>query len=89
MGRVSGFASVTTALIVDAGTPQRLTVGEASEGFLETYGITPLLGRGFTVDDTREGAPAVALLGHAFWQRAFGGDRERARPRDSHSERLP
>ena len=69
-GRVTGFAP----LIVDAGTPQRLTVAEASEGFLETYGIAPVLGRGIDLDDTREGAPAVALLGHAFWQRQFGGD---------------
>jgi predicted permease len=70
MGRVSGFMP----LIVDTGTPRRLTVAEASEDFLETYGITPILGRGIQVDDTREGAPAVALLGHAYWQREFGGD---------------
>ncbi len=70
MGRVSGFVP----LIVDTGTPDRLTVAEASEDFLETYGITPILGRSLQVDDTREGAPAVALLGHAYWQRAFSGD---------------
>ena len=54
MGRVSGFVP----LVVDTGTPQRLTVGEASEDFLETYGITPILGRGIQADDTRDGAPA-------------------------------
>jgi predicted permease len=70
MGRVSGFVP----LIVDTGTPQRLTVAEASEDFLETYGIVPILGRGIHLDDTREGASPVALLGHAFWQREFGGD---------------
>lgn len=70
MGRVSGFVP----LIVDTGTPQRLTVAEASEGFLETYAITPVLGRSIQADDTREGAPAVSLLGHAYWQREFGGD---------------
>jgi putative ABC transport system permease protein len=70
MGRVSGFVP----LIVEAGATQRLTVAEASEDFLETYGIVPILGRGIQLDDTREGAPAVALLGHAFWQREFGGD---------------
>ena len=71
-GRVSGFVP----LIVDTGTPQRLTVAEASEDFLETYGIVPILGRGIQVDDTRPGVPVVALLGHAYWQREFGGDRE-------------
>jgi putative ABC transport system permease protein len=70
MGRVSGFVP----LIVDTGTPQRLIVGEASEGFLETYGIVPVLGRSIQLEDTRQGAPAVALLGHAYWQRVFGGD---------------
>ena len=70
MGRVSGFVP----LIVDTGIPQRLTVAEASEGFLETYGIAPILGRGIQLADTREGAPAVALLGHAFWRRRYGGD---------------
>jgi putative ABC transport system permease protein len=70
MGRVSGFVP----LIVDTGTAQRLTVAEASEGFLETYGIQPILGRGIQADDTRDGAPRVALLGHAYWQREFGSD---------------
>src|SRR5215204_659141 len=70
IGRVSGF----TPLIVDTSTPQRLVVGEASEDFLETYGIVPTLGRGFRLADTQEGAAAVALLGHAYWQRQFGGE---------------
>jgi predicted permease len=69
-GRVSGF----TQLIVDAGVPERLVVASASEDFLETYGVAPVIGRTFQLDDTREGAPAVALLGHAFWQSRFGGD---------------
>lgn len=69
-GRVSGFVP----LIVETSAPQRLRVGEASEGFLETYGIFPILGRSIQVEDTNPRAPAVALLGHAFWQHEFGGD---------------
>jgi putative ABC transport system permease protein len=69
-GRVTGSAP----LIVDTVTPERLIVAEASEGFLETYGITPILGRAIHADDTRGGAPGVALLGHAYWRRQFGGD---------------
>ena len=71
MGRVTGFSP----LIVETGTPQRLIVGEASDGFLETYGVVPVLGRAISVDDTRAGAAKVALLGHAFWMQEFGGDR--------------
>jgi predicted permease len=70
MGRVSGFVP----LLVDAGVPRRLNVGDVSEDFIETYGVRPVLGRSIQLGDTREGAPLVALLGHAFWQREFGGD---------------
>jgi putative ABC transport system permease protein len=41
---------------------------------LETYGIAPILGRGIQLDDTRKGAPAVALLGYNYWRSRFGGD---------------
>jgi hypothetical protein len=70
MGRVGGF----TPLIVDAGTPERVRVAEASEDFLETYGISPILGRSIRPEDMVEGAPSVALLGYGFWQSRFGGD---------------
>lgn len=70
MGRVGGF----TPLVVDAGVPERLTVAEASEDFLEAYGISPILGRGIRADDMVKGAPAVALLGYGYWQRGFAGD---------------
>ena len=32
------------------------------------------LGRAIAPDDDRAGAPAVAVLSYAYWQRAFGGD---------------
>lgn len=34
----------------------------------------PLLGRPFRADDEAAGAAPVLVLGHALWQRAFGGD---------------
>jgi putative ABC transport system permease protein len=38
------------------------------------FGVSPVLGRGFTPDDTRPGAAQVVVIGHGFWQRWFGGD---------------
>ncbi len=70
MGRVTGF----TPLIVETTSAQRLVVATATEDFLETYGVTPIRGRSFQEADTRQGAPSVALLSHAFWQKEFGGD---------------
>jgi putative ABC transport system permease protein len=38
-------------------------------------GVAPELGRAFTAEDERGGSGRVAVLGHAFWQRRYGGDR--------------
>ncbi len=60
-------------LIVDAGEPQRLLTSRISPGFLEVFGVAPVMGRAVTQDDTRTGAAPVGWLGHDYWQRAFGG----------------
>jgi predicted permease len=36
-------------------------------------GVAPVLGRGFTADDAEPGAPAVAVLSYAVWQRDYAG----------------
>jgi putative ABC transport system permease protein len=38
------------------------------------FGVAPLLGRDFTDDDGRPGAPPVVILGYQVWQSKFGGD---------------
>src|SRR5688572_4612619 len=43
--------------------------------FLDTLGLTPIIGRGFTADDDRRGSEPIAILSYGFWQREFGGDR--------------
>jgi predicted permease len=62
-------------LVVDAGEPVRLDVRVVSEGYLELFDIRPIIGRAFSTDDAHEGSPAVALLGHGYWQSQFDGDR--------------
>ena len=42
--------------------------------FLDTLGVTPILGRGFSENDDRRGGEPVAILSYGFWQREFGGD---------------
>jgi predicted permease len=47
-----------------------------SGDFFRTLGVTPLLGRTFSIgDDARGGGPdgAVAVVSYGFWQRHFGG----------------
>lgn len=46
-----------------------------SGNFLDVLGVTPAFGGGFaSKTDTVECAEPGALLGHAFWQREFGGN---------------
>ena len=45
--------------------------------FFETLGVTPHIGRHFSLDDDRRGGGPdgpVAVLSHGFWQREYGGD---------------
>jgi predicted permease len=44
--------------------------------FLPMLRVRPSLGRGFTADDARRGAPAVALIGDAAWRERFGRARD-------------
>jgi putative ABC transport system permease protein len=61
-------------LIVDTGEAERLTVQRVSEGFFDVFGVRPLQGRAFTMEDTRSGTPLVVMLGHSYWRTRFGAD---------------
>jgi putative ABC transport system permease protein len=56
------------------GQPQHLKALSISASGFSTWGVTTVLGRGFTEDEDRPGAPRVAVLNYKFWQRRFGGD---------------
>ena len=43
-------------------------------GYFKVMGISPLAGREFTDQEDRVGGPAVAILSHGLWRRAFHGD---------------
>ena len=45
-----------------------------SGNFFRTVGLDAILGRTFTPDDDRPGAPPAAVISYGFWQGAFGGD---------------
>jgi putative ABC transport system permease protein len=47
----------------------------ASARFLDTLGVTPIIGRTFTADADRRGSEPTAILSYGFWQREYGGDR--------------
>ncbi|HKR12940.1 MAG TPA: ABC transporter permease [Pyrinomonadaceae bacterium] len=56
------------------GEPERLNASAVTGNFFQTYGITPALGRGFSLDNERTGNDQVTILSHAFWEKRFAGN---------------
>jgi putative ABC transport system permease protein len=63
-------------LVVRIGDGPREAVGGAmvTSAWLDTLGVTPLLGRRFLAEDFDAGSDRVALLAHTWWVRRFGAD---------------
>lgn len=69
------YAEVSANLAAGGGSlPQRYNGTWASAGLLEQLGVPPLLGRGFSAEDDRPGAPLVLLLSDRVWRNDFGAD---------------
>jgi putative ABC transport system permease protein len=54
--------------------PLRLACAQVEWSFLPTFGVAPLAGRNFTLDDDRQYAPTVALISYRLWQSRFAGE---------------
>jgi predicted permease len=57
------------------GEPLRATGLLVSEGFFRTLGVSPAVGRGFTLEEDRPNGPRAAVITDGLWRRAFGADR--------------
>jgi putative ABC transport system permease protein len=54
--------------------PARLSCTGVEVSFLPTLGISPILGRNFTIDEDRPNAPKVALISYGLWQSHYARD---------------
>ena len=64
-------ASLTT---VNGGSePVRALTYAVSADFFNVVGVTPIVGRTFSADESRAGGPPVAIVSYGFWQRLLGG----------------
>jgi predicted permease len=69
---LAGFApfyGVGDIRLTGTGEPERVTGVPVTEGFFSLLGVRPWLGRDFTAEECRWGAPRTAILSYAFWQR--------------------
>lgn len=62
-----------TYTLTGLGEPQRLIGGATTAQFLNVLGVQPLRGRFLSPEEDRPGAPRVAVLSYAAWQKYFGG----------------
>src|SRR5690242_5096482 len=70
---MAGFADTRTNL-TGSGNPEELTIQNVTAGFLSIVGVSPLIGRGFTDEESANRDSAVVILSYTLWQRRFGGD---------------
>lgn len=68
------YRSRPATLRGDGVTPDQIWLYHLSERSFEILGLSPQLGRVFTAEDERAGAPPTVVISHALWQRRYGGD---------------
>ena len=71
---VAAFSASSMTLTGD-GEPEQLNGTRVSSGYFAVLGIEPVLGRSFVPEEHERGKGQVVILGHAFWQRRYGGDK--------------
>jgi ABC-type antimicrobial peptide transport system permease subunit len=54
--------------------PELLNGAKVSSGYFDTFGVKPLLGRGFTPEEDQPGAEHETVLSYGTWQKHFGAD---------------
>jgi predicted permease len=74
LGVYVGAFGATQSTVTGTGEPRRVDGAVVSAGIFDALRARPALGRLFGPDEDRPGAPSVAVLGHGFWEREFGGD---------------
>jgi predicted permease len=67
-------STISDVLWTGDGEPQRLRGNYVTTNTFQVMGVPPLRGRAIAPTDGTPGAPDVAVLGHRFWRRQFGGD---------------
>ncbi len=56
--------------------PEKVNAVAMTSSLFHTLDVKPLIGRVFTPEEERYNGPRAVILGEAYWQSAFGGDRQ-------------
>ncbi len=68
------FSSSGNLSLSTGGAPIPATSIDVIANFFQVLGVQPAMGRVFSADDARNGAPPVVLLTYPWWKRQFAAD---------------
>src|SRR6185312_15530292 len=60
--------------LTGSGDPERIMASAVTGNYFYAFGVTPAIGRGFSLENEKSGQEQVTVLSHAFWQKRFAGD---------------
>lgn len=72
---VTAFQAGTAACDLTESSPVRLQCLRLESNFLETMGVAPIVGRGFSREEDRPNGPRVAMISYGLWSSRFAADR--------------
>jgi putative ABC transport system permease protein len=76
LGAYFAFFDYGGFTLTSDGESTRLQGVGISQTFLDTLGIQPALGRGFTTEECQWNGPKAVMLTESFWKRRFHGNQE-------------
>jgi putative ABC transport system permease protein len=62
-------------IVAGSPNPERVMGAEVSPGYFNLLGVSPALGRVFTMEEERNGGADVLVLSDGYWRSRFGADR--------------
>ena len=72
---MGAYRSRNVNLSEKGGVPSRYIRAEITANTFSTIGQKPVIGRDFTPEDEKPGAPAVVILGNQIWVTRYGANR--------------
>lgn len=78
-GAIAAFTEIAvyrggSAILGEAGSPERISMGQATPSFFRILGVQPQLGRFFTEEENEYGKSDVMVLTDAQWRTRFNAD---------------
>jgi predicted permease len=70
---LGGYTGQSLNLAFDGASPERLRGTRMDPAMFKVLRVQPVLGRVFTDEENRPGAPLMLVIGYHVWQQTFGG----------------